>query len=479
MDQRTSTTQLEEDRALREALRVNLAFLQNASDRKHASGLASWYGEFTSKQRGFAKVLLKRAEDARAGGKGVQELAEGFWGTDEAARPVGELSDAVKAFIRDGRMLEAIKAHRIDTGAAFAEAKEACEAWRDGQAQPQAQVPGLPASASAPREATVTGEDLERALAKAIKPATDRLAEQLKGEASTLAKRHEDFTRGAANVIAQKVLEQALKELEARKPREVRITVTREGQERTVQGTPHPQFERLLRAASTRLPDGFAPGILLAGEASSGKTSGARMLAEALGLPWHFNGAISFPHEMLGFIDAGGTYHRTPFREAYEHGGVYTFDEVDRSDPVALLAVNPHLANGIATFPDGQVQRHKDCIIIATANTWGHGADGQYSGATKLDAAFLSRFPVRIGWDIDPQLEERLVGSGPWLARLRADREKARAAGLKVLIDVRAGLAGAALLATGYSVQEAAEMTYLAALKPDQRRLLGTGEPKF
>jgi hypothetical protein len=469
MDQLTG--QLEADRKLREDLKVNLAFLQNASDRKHATGLASWYGEFTAKQRGFAKVLLKRAEDAKAGGRGVASLeGESFWG--EAQRPVGELSGPVKAFILKGQMLDAIKAHRVDTGASLAKAKVACEAWRD--AQGTAQVPGLPA-ATGPREATVTGEDLERALARAIKPATEQLARQLESATGALTKRHEDFTRGAASVIAQRVLEQALKELEARKPREVRITVQREGETRAVTGTPHPQFEKLLRAATARLADGFAPGILLAGEASSGKTSGARMLAEALGLPWHFNGAISFPHEMLGFIDAGGTYHRTPFREAYEHGGVYTFDEVDRSDPVALLAVNPHLANGVATFPDGQVARHKDCIIIATANTWGHGADGQYSGATKLDAAFLSRFPVRIGWDIDPQLEERLVGSGPWLQRLRADREKARAAGLKVLIDVRAGLAGAALLAAGYSVQEAAEMTYLAALKPDQRRLLENG----
>jgi hypothetical protein len=464
-------SQLEADRKLREELKVNSAFLQNASDRKHATGLASWYGEFTSKQRGLAKVLLKRAKDAKAGGRGVASLeGESFWG--EAQRPVSELSLAVKGLILKGQMLDAIKAHRVDTGASLEEAKRACEAWRLDQDTPQ--VPGLP-QPSAPREATVTGEDLERALAKVIKPATERLEGQLKGATDALAKRHADFTNGAVSVIAQRVLEQALKELEARKPREVRITVEREGVARAVTGTPHPQFEKLLRAATARLADGFAPGILLAGEASSGKTSGARMLAEALGLPWHFNGAISFPHEMLGFIDAGGTYHRTPFREAYEHGGVYTFDEVDRSDPVALLAVNPHLANGVATFPDGQVQRHKDCIIIATANTWGHGADGQYSGATKLDAAFLSRFPVRIGWDIDAKLEEKLVGASPWLQRLRADREKARAAGLKVLIDVRAGLAGAALLAAGYSVQEAAEMTYLAALKPDQRRLL-TGD---
>jgi cobaltochelatase CobS len=100
------------------------------------------------------------------------------------------------------------------------------------------------------------------------------------------------------------------------------------------------------------------------------------------------------PHEMLGFIDAAGNYHRTPFRDAYEHGGIYTFDEVDRSDPVALLAVNPHLANGVATFPDGQIKRHKDCLIICTANTWGNGANADYCGATKLDAAFMSRFPA-------------------------------------------------------------------------------------
>src|SRR5262245_54377947 len=175
------------------------------------------------------------------------------------------------------------------------------------------------------------------------------------------------------------------------------------------------------------------------------------------------------PHEMLGFIDAGGNYHRTPFREAYEHGGVYTFDEVDRSDPVALLAVNPHLANGVATFPDKQIKRHKDCIIICTANTWGLGADANYSGATKLDAAFLSRFPVRINWDIDPDLETQIVPNAEWLERVRQARQRARDAGLKVLIDTRAAQAGAALVAAGYSMDEAASMTYLANLKRDQR----------
>lgn len=260
---------------------------------------------------------------------------------------------------------------------------------------------------------------------------------------------------------------------EKRHPREVNVTVTKpDGKKHKVDGPKHARFEFLLRAATSRLPNGYAPGIFLQGEASSGKTTGAKMLAEALKLKWYFNGAISFPHEMLGFIDGAGKYHRTPFRDAYEHGGVYTFDEVDRSDPVALLAVNPHLANGVATFPDKQVQRHPDCIIVCTANTWGLGADANYSGATKLDAAFLSRFPIRINWDIDPSLEEKIVAHPEWLERVRVARQRARTVGLKVMIDTRIAQAGVALINQGYSLDEAADLTYLANLKPDQRTQL-------
>lgn len=261
--------------------------------------------------------------------------------------------------------------------------------------------------------------------------------------------------------------------LEARLPRKVEITITHpKGEKVTLKGPKHTMFEFLLRAANTRLPNGYAPGIFLQGEASSGKTTGAKMLADALKLKWYFNGAISFPHEMLGFIDGAGNYHRTPFRDAYEFGGVYTFDEVDRSDPVALLAVNPHLANGIATFPDKQVVRHKDCIIICTANTWGLGADANYSGATKLDAAFLSRFPIRINWDIDPNLEDKIVDHAEWLKRVRLARQRARSVGLKVMIDTRIAQAGVALIQQGFSLDEAAQMTYLANLKPEQRSQL-------
>ena len=242
------------------------------------------------------------------------------------------------------------------------------------------------------------------------------------------------------------------------------------GQTRALNETVHPLFPKLLQACQARGPDGYHVQIFLAGEASSGKTTACKQVAKALGLNWYFNGAISMPHEMLGFIDAGGTYHTTPFRQAYEHGGVYTFDEVDRCDPVALLAVNPHLANGTAVFPDGMIKRHKDCIIIATANTWGQGGTADYCGATKLDAAFLSRFPVRLAWNIDEDFEISIAGD---FARcVQEARRKAKRAGLKVMIDVRMSLAGAALIAAGFNTDEAFELTVLANLNNAQKGLV-------
>lgn len=245
-----------------------------------------------------------------------------------------------------------------------------------------------------------------------------------------------------------------------------------DGELRNVDGHQHPAFKRLLTAASSRMANGYAPNIWLAGPAGSGKTHAGHMLADAMGLAFHLNGAISMPHELLGFIDAAGNYHRTPFREAYEHGGIYMFDEVDGSDNSAILALNAALANGHATFPDMKVKRHPACVIVASANTWGLGATAEYVGRAKIDAAFLSRFPVRIAWEYDTALEVAISGNEAFARRVIAARERARAAGLKVLIDPRASQAGAALIAAGMKPKEAAELTYLANLSKDQRKIV-------
>jgi cobaltochelatase CobS len=301
----------------------------------------------------------------------------------------------------------------------------------------------------------------------ATNPTTDRSAKAL----AAISALNELMDSQAAPLDADAIREIVKQEIGAAGVTRIEIR-NRRGEMASVDGRHHPKFAMLCKLASSFGADGFVPSIFISGEASSGKTTACKNLAKGLGLAWHFNGAISMPHEMLGFIDAAGHYHRTPFREAYEHGGVYTFDEVDRSDPVALLAVNPHLANGVATFPDGQIQRHPDCVIIATANTWGTGADAQYSGATKLDAAFLSRFPVRLRWNIDLDFERAIVANDGWTLRVQAARKRAQEAGLKVMIDTRMCLAGAAYIADGMLPADAAECTYLANLNEAQRGMV-------
>ena len=249
----------------------------------------------------------------------------------------------------------------------------------------------------------------------------------------------------------------------------VRIEIARNGVAvGASEGHHHPLFSTLCKALAARQSDGLAPSVWIAGPAGSGKTYAAKTFAKAAGLAFHFNGALSMPHELLGFVDAAGTYHRTPFREAFEHGGVYVFDEVDGSDNSALLALNAALANGRASFPDRAVDRHPDCVIIATANTWGLGGTAEYVGRSKIDAAFLDRFGVRLLWSYDVALEIAISGNPDFARRVQAARERARAAGLKVLISPRATMAGAALIAGGMTADEAAALTYLANLAPEQ-----------
>lgn len=231
-------------------------------------------------------------------------------------------------------------------------------------------------------------------------------------------------------------------------------------------GIQHKQFKKLLGACMTRSIAG-PTNVWLTGPAGSGKTKGAEGVAKALGLEFYFNGAIDTPYKLTGFIDAGGKLHRTAFREAYENGGVYLFDEVDASLPGALLAFNAALANGYADFPDGRVSRHKDCVIIAAANTWGTGPNSDYVGRNKLDAAFIDRF-VQISWGYDKQLEKILAGHDSWTEYVQTVRENVMSKGIKCVISPRSSISGAALLKSGmFTISEVVDMTLKKGLSED------------
>ncbi len=231
-------------------------------------------------------------------------------------------------------------------------------------------------------------------------------------------------------------------------------------------GRVHTQFEQLLKAVNAKTANGRL-NVWLSGPAGSGKTSAAEKVAEALGLSFYFNGAIDTEYKLLGFTDAQGRIVSRPFREAYEKGGVYLFDEIDASLPGALLAFNAATANGYCDFPDGMIKRHPDCVIIAAANTIGMGANSDYVGRNKQDGAFLDRF-VMIQWGVDEELEMQTAPDQKWCKFVQGCRAKAKDKGLKVIISPRATYYGAALLEAGLPYDVVCEMALRKGMTDDQ-----------
>jgi cobaltochelatase CobS len=181
-------------------------------------------------------------------------------------------------------------------------------------------------------------------------------------------------------------------------------------------GLIHAHMPLLETSVQARVP------VWLHGEAGSGKSTAAEKVADETGMEFR---SISLcpttsKSDLLGYRDATGQYRSTAFRDTYEHGGVFLFDEIDNAHPSSLAVMNHALANDIAEFPDKAVERHPDAIIIAAANTLGRGANAQYVGRAVIDAATRDRF-VYIPWDIDEALEEHLVDPK---SRVQAERLK-------------------------------------------------------
>jgi hypothetical protein len=193
--------------------------------------------------------------------------------------------------------------------------------------------------------------------------------------------------------------------------------------------------------------------ILLVGPAGCGKTTIGEHASNALRLPFYITNTINDTHELMGFVDGHGKYHATPFRHAFEHGGVWVADEIDAWDASALLAANSALANGYASFPDRpeRVHRHDDFRMVATANTYGTGADRVYVGRNELDAASLDRFAT-IDVDYDLTLERLFAGgSDAWLERVWHVRKLVQDKRIRHVVSSRAITMGGAALRAGLS----------------------------
>lgn len=204
----------------------------------------------------------------------------------------------------------------------------------------------------------------------------------------------------------------------------------------------HEIFKEFLEAVNA------GENVLLVGPSGVGKTFMAREAAEIMGKSFGFTGAVSTEHKLLGYTDAHGRLVRTVYRDSYEKGWWFLWDELDASGAQAMLSFNAGLANGHQDFPDGIVPRHKDFRAIASANTYGHGADRQYVGRNQLDAASLDRFYV-IPMDYDEKLERALYGNIEWVKYVQSARRAVRKLGLRHVVSMRAIESGLRMFKTG------------------------------
>lgn len=230
----------------------------------------------------------------------------------------------------------------------------------------------------------------------------------------------------------------------------------------------------------------------LHGEAGSGKSTASENAAAVRGMNWR--GLPMSPQsskaDFLGYRDANGVYNSTGFREIFEHGGIFLFDEIDNGNPSATATMNMALAGWRNEFPDGLVERNWNTRIIAAANTIGRGATAQFVGRNPIDAATLDRFAM-IPWDIDEHLENKLMkvetGITPrpidiardgvptrreWLDEVRGYRSRAAASGLRVVISPRSAIYGAKLAEQGVGVKWLTEMLIYKGMSDTDRQKL-------
>lgn len=273
----------------------------------------------------------------------------------------------------------------------------------------------------------------------------------------------------AAVEAATTPLQATIQELQARTPRKVEITIPK--RPKIEFDVTHTITDRVLRECVIR------NHVMLVGPAGSGKTTIAEHIAKALGLKFYMEAKVQTEFALLGYRDATGTYVRTNFREAYEHGGVFLFDEMDASNANALTAFNAALANGQCPFPDGLITKHKDFIAIAACNTFGKGANREYVGRTQIDAATLDRFGT-IVCDYDPALEEMISPNARWREYVQAVRaEIERQTGIRHIVSPRASICGAKSIAAGAPWQEAADMWVYKGLDIEARTRLEAAVP--
>lgn len=132
--------------------------------------------------------------------------------------------------------------------------------------------------------------------------------------------------------------------------------------------------------------------IWMVGPAGCGKSTIARNTSKELDVPYLCIscGIGTSATEFVGYKYPNR--EATKFAEFYAKKSIILIDEMTALDPSVAQVINAALANGEIETTTGTVLRHPECVIIATSNTFGNGADRQYVANNQLDASTIDRF---------------------------------------------------------------------------------------
>ena len=250
-------------------------------------------------------------------------------------------------------------------------------------------------------------------------------------------------------------------------PRLETLYINRETKKEVKIELKHKQFNDILALISCGL------NVWINGGAGGGKTHIVSQVAEILDLPFYSKSISAQTSEfsLLGFMNAAGNFVETDFYKAYTTGGVFCLDEIDNGNPNVLAVLNSALSNGHCSFANGGQTKHKDFILIATANTIGKGATAQYVGRLVIDGATLDRF-VMINLNYDNDLEAALCGNKEVSDAIQTLRQTAEKHGLNCIISPRASINAAKLVAAGLKLKKALEFCIFNKLTDNEINIL-------
>lgn len=239
-----------------------------------------------------------------------------------------------------------------------------------------------------------------------------------------------------------------------------------DGSKKSAGSTQHEKFETILKYLTADVP------VFMSGAAGTGKSSIAKNAAKALGLDFYFSGAVNDIYKFTGFIDANGHYSKTQFYDFCVNGGVFFLDEMDASIPEVLVALNAAIANRYFDFPCGKVELNENCRFICAGNTYGTGADAEYTGRYQLDAATLDLFAV-VDIDYSKDIFNAVTNGNKDLIAFIYDLRKAcKAVGVNMILSYRCAQNVTAMESVGLDTASCIKQCIAKGLSKDTARMI-------